>query len=95
MCGYVTAEYMGTGNNGDESYLTSLCLRVNILYSSKNDPSHFSVEYYPEICIHCGVAGTKLNLGNFLEYYPKCFDCREKPYVIWCKRKVLVESSIT
>ena len=54
MCGSVTAEYLGTGNDRDDLYFKRLYVRENISCLCKTEPLFFSVEYYLRICFIVG-----------------------------------------
>ena len=43
---------------------------------------------------YCGVTGTSRMLGNSVQYYPKCIECKDKPEVNRRKRKGLTESDL-
>lgn len=94
MCGSVLSEYLGTGNDRDEKYLKSLFVRENISCSSKIELPYYTVDFYPKICIYCGITGTSRTLGNSVEHYPKCVECAQKPEVVRRKRKAVVASDL-
>ena len=94
MCGSVLSEYLGSGNNRDERYLKSVYVRENISCDSKIELPYFSVDFFPKICIHCEVIGTTRTLGNSVDYYPKCNECKEKPDIHRRKRKALTEADL-
>ena len=76
----------------------SLCVLVhleNISCASKIELPYYSVDFYPKICVHCGVNGTSRTLGNSPEYYPKCVECVDKPEINRRKRKVVTEKDLT
>ena len=54
MCGSVTAEYLGTGNDRDDLYFKRLYVTENISCLCKIEPLYFSVEYYLRICFIVG-----------------------------------------
>ena len=58
MCGAAISEYMGTGTDRDEKYLKSIFVREDISCARKNELPYYSVDFYPQICIHCGMQGT-------------------------------------
>ena len=37
---------------------------------------YYSLDFYPKICIYCGVKGTSRSLTNSTECYPKCESCK-------------------
>ena len=95
MCGSVLSEYLGTGNDRDEKYLKSLFVRENISCSSKIELPYYTVDFYPKVCIYCGITGTSRILGNSTEHYPKCVECAQKPDVVRRKRKLVVAADLT
>ena len=95
MCGSVLSEYLGTGNDRDEKHLNSIYVRENISCSSTIELPYYSMDHFPKICIYCGIAGTTHRLGDSVECYPKCNECKEKTDVNGRKRKSLVESHLT
>ena len=46
---------------------------------SKIELQYYSVDNFQKICIHCGVEGTSRTLGNSVEHYPTCIECKDKP----------------
>ena len=50
--------------------------------------------YISKICIHCGVSGTSRTLGNSVENYPKCLECKAKPDILRQKRKIVTEKDL-
>ena len=62
--------------------------------SCKIELPYYSVDHFPKICIYCGITGTTRTLGESVECYPKCIECKEKPDVNRRKRKSLVESDL-
>ena len=85
---------MGTGEDRDEKSLKTIYARENISCVSKIELPYYSVDFYPKICIYCGITGTSRMLGNSVEYYPKCIECKDKPEVNRRKRKGLTESGL-
>ena len=94
VCGSVISEYMGTGSDRDEKYLKNIFVRENLSCASKIELPYYAVDFYPKICIYCGVKGTSRTLGNAPEHYPKCVDCKDKPEVHRRKRKMVSESDL-
>ena len=94
MCGSVLSEYLGTGNDRDEKYLKTIFARENISCSSKIELPYYTVDFFPKICIYCGILGTSRTLGNSTEHYPKCIECGDRPDVVRRKRKAVVASDL-
>jgi len=80
------------GNDRDAKHLNSIYVRESI--SCSIELPYYSVDHFPKICIYCGIAGTTRTLGDSVECYPKCIECKEKPDVNRRKRKSLVESDL-
>ena len=95
VCGSILFEYLGTRNDRDEKYLKNIFVRANISCSSKIELPYFTVDFYPKVCIYCGVTGTSRTLGNSVEHYPKCLKCAGKPDVVRRKRKALVAADLS
>ena len=94
VCGSVLSDYGGTGNDRDEKHLKKIFVRENISCASKIELPYYSVDFYPKICIYCGIKGTTRSLGNLTECYPKCESCKEKPDVPRRKRKNVVAADL-
>ena len=77
------------GTTEMRSILKNVFFRANISCSSKIELPYFTVDFYPKVCIYCGVTGTSRTLGNSVEHYPKCLKCAGKPDVVRRKRKAL------
>ena len=75
-----------------KKYLKTIFIRENISRASKIELPYYSVDFYPKICIHCGLQGTSRTLGNSLEFYPKCIDCNKLD--IRRKRKTVTENDL-
>ena len=63
-------------------------VRENISCSSRIELPYFSVEAYPILCIYCGIGVTKRTLDIFVENYPQCQSCSDKPNVLRRKQKL-------
>ena len=94
MCGAAISEYVGTGADRDEKYLKSIFVRENISCASKIELPYYSVDFYPKICIHCGVQGTGRTLESSAKFYPKCIECNDKPDIPRRKRKSVTENDL-
>ena len=84
-CGSVLSEYLGTREDRDEKYL-------KIIYATENISCASKLLSY--VCIYCDITGTSRMLGNSVEYYSKCIECKDKPEVNRRKRKGLTESDL-
>ena len=93
MCGSVLSGYMGTGNDKDEKFLQTIYVRENIMLEQKRI-AILHGGYISKICIHCGVSRTCRTLGNSVEYYPKCLECKVKPDILRQKRKIVTEKDL-
>ena len=60
----------------------------------ENTSCAYSVDFYPKVCIYCGVQGTTRTLDNSVEYYPKCGNCSGKAEVPRRKRKAVVAKDL-
>ena len=78
-CGASLSEYMGTGRDKDEQLLEVIFVRENLSCSSTVEVPYYSVDYFPAVCIYCGVTGTKRTLNESVEKYPKCNSWGDKP----------------
>ena len=77
VCGTVSSEGEGTGNEKDRKLLNSIYVRRNISCSSKIELPYYSVDHFPKICIYCGVRGTSRSLSSSLKARPKCESCKK------------------
>ena len=71
------AGYLGIRNEPARDTLVAckVFTRKNISYLSKIELPHYSVDFYPKVCIYYGIQGNNRSLDNTddeSEFYPKC-----------------------
>ena len=91
------SEYMGTGGepNQEKTIAEKVFTRGNLFCNSKVELPYYSVDFFPKVCIHCGLQRDGRTLGNSTEVYPKCnINCASKAEVRRQKRKSVVSSDL-
>ena len=96
VCGSVFSEYLGTGGerNNEKEVAAKVYIRENISCTSKMELPYYSIDFFPKVCIYCGIKGSARILGNSEEFYPKCGNCSTKGDVPRRKRKTVVASDL-
>ena len=94
------AEYLGSGNEPakEKQVACKVFTRENLSCLSKIELPHYSVDFYPKVCIYCGIQGNNRSLDNTddkSEFYPKCkVKCQNESNVLRRKRKAVVASDL-